>query len=77
MVRKIDELGRITLPIEARQELGLYENIPVEVISENGQITLKKHVDCCISCGAEADLLKLTKVIDVCRGCIGKLTSHN
>lgn len=43
IVRKVDELGRITLPIELRRSLGLGIKDPVEIFIEGDQIILKKY----------------------------------
>lgn len=43
IVRKIDELGRVTLPIELRRNLGIEEKDPIEIFVESGAIILKKH----------------------------------
>lgn len=43
IVRKVDELGRITLPIELRRSLGLGEKDPVEIFIDGDQIILKKY----------------------------------
>ncbi|KGR89339.1 AbrB/MazE/SpoVT family DNA-binding domain-containing protein [Lysinibacillus odysseyi] len=43
IVRKVDELGRIVLPIELRRILGIAEKDPVEVFVDEDQIILKKY----------------------------------
>lgn len=43
MVRKVDELGRITLPIELRRSLSLDVKDPVEIFVDGDQIILKKY----------------------------------
>ena len=43
VVRKIDELGRIVLPIELRRSLGIGEKDPVEIYVEEDKIILKKY----------------------------------
>jgi AbrB family transcriptional regulator, transcriptional pleiotropic regulator of transition state genes len=42
MVRKIDELGRVVIPIELRRNLGIAEKDPMEIFIEGDQIVLKK-----------------------------------
>lgn len=44
IVRKVDELGRIVLPIELRRVLAIAEKDPVEVFVEDDKIILKKYV---------------------------------
>lgn len=43
ILRKVDELGRITLPIELRRSLGLDVKDPVEIFIDGDQIILKKY----------------------------------
>jgi len=42
IVRKIDELGRITLPIELRRSFNLEEKDPIEILIDNDCIVLRK-----------------------------------
>ena len=44
IVRKIDELGRIVLPIEMRRTLDIAEKDPLEIFVEDSQIILKKYI---------------------------------
>ena len=48
VVRKVDELGRIVLPIEIRRNLGIDLKDPVEIFVENNMIILKKYDSSCI-----------------------------
>ena len=43
IVRKLDELGRITLPIELRRTLGVHERDALEIFVEDDKIILKKY----------------------------------
>ncbi|KKI88455.1 hypothetical protein WQ54_31535 [Bacillus sp. SA1-12] len=43
IVRKVDELGRIVLPIELRNALGLYPKEPVEIFVDGEKIIFKKY----------------------------------
>lgn len=43
MVRKVDELGRITLPKELRRMLGIENGDPAEIFIDGDQIILKKY----------------------------------
>lgn len=44
LVRKLDQLGRITLPIELRRTLGVEEKDPLEIFVDEDRIILKKYV---------------------------------
>lgn len=43
IVRRLDELGRITLPIELRRTLGVSERDPLEIFVDEGRIILQKY----------------------------------
>ncbi|HDR7255146.1 TPA: AbrB/MazE/SpoVT family DNA-binding domain-containing protein [Bacillus pacificus] len=43
ITRKVDELGRIVIPMELRRTIGIKEKDPVEIFVENENIILKKY----------------------------------
>ncbi|MBR6916818.1 MAG: AbrB/MazE/SpoVT family DNA-binding domain-containing protein [Clostridia bacterium] len=72
IVRKIDELGRITLPIEMRNRMEIGPGIGVEMFFENNSIILRKYAPSCIFCN-ETDKLIEYRGRKVCRSCIKEL----
>ena len=72
IVRRVDELGRVVLPIELRRSLDIEERDPLEIIMEGDRIILKKYQQTCIFCNAEEDLLDYSGK-RVCRTCLHKL----
>ena len=72
IVRKIDELGRIVLPIETRKRLGLDAKDPVEIFVEKDRVILKKYEPSCVFCG-DADDVILYKDKRICRSCCEEL----
>lgn len=73
IVRKIDELGRIVLPMELRRNLNLNIKDSIEIYVEGEQIILKKYEPCCIFCG-EATNITNFKGKNVCECCKKDLT---
>lgn len=71
-VRKIDELGRIVLPIETRKRLGLEPKDGVEIFVEQDRVILKKYEPSCIFCG-DADNIIYYMDKRVCRKCLAEL----
>jgi looped-hinge helix DNA binding domain, AbrB family len=57
IVRKLDELGRITLPIELRRTLGVGERDPLEIFVEEDRIILTKYEPADIFNGEKNDLV--------------------
>ena len=43
IVRRLDELGRITLPIELRRNSDVNERDPLEIFVDDDKIILKKY----------------------------------
>lgn len=68
IVRKVDELGRIVLPIELRRTLGINEKDSLEVFVDSNQIILKKYEPACIFCGS-ADKITVFKGKNICHEC--------
>ncbi len=56
ITRKIDDLGRVVLPIELRKQLGIEQKDPVEIYVEDDMIILKKHESECIFCSSKKSL---------------------
>lgn len=50
IVRKIDELGRIVLPMELRRTLEISHNDPIEIYTDEDKIILKKFQKSCVFC---------------------------
>lgn len=57
IVRNLDGVGRITLPMETRKALGLHKEDPVEIIQEGNHIVLTKYQPCDIFSGDTTDLI--------------------
>lgn len=51
IVRKVDELGRIVLPIELRRTLDIGEKESLEIYVDDDRIVLRKYEPACIFCG--------------------------
>ena len=58
IVRKLDELGRITLPIELRRNLNVNERDPLEIFVDDDKIILKKYDPSDIFKGEMEDLVE-------------------
>lgn len=58
VVRKLDELGRITLPIELRRTFQIEEKDPLEIYVDQDCIILKKCQDADIFTGSREDLIE-------------------
>lgn len=52
IVRKVDELGRIVLPKELRQTMGIRTGDPMEIYTDGKGIILRKYAPGCAFCGS-------------------------
>ena len=72
IVRKIDELGRIVLPMELRRVLNINIKDPIEIYVEGDSIVLQKYEPCCIFCGASTNVTEF-KDKNICENCKNEL----
>ena len=72
IIRHIDELGRIVLPIEMRRVMELGTADRVEIYVEGDKIILKKHQESCIFCGS-SDALTDYNGKHICAACLQNL----
>ena len=72
IVRKVDELGRIVLPIELRRTLDIGEKDALEIFTEGASIILKKYEPACIFCGDAKDIINY-KSKNICSSCMKEL----
>ena len=72
IVRRVDELGRIVLPIELRRTLNIEIKDPMEIYIEGEKVVLKKHCDACVFCGS-GENLKEYMGKHICSECMGKI----
>ena len=56
IVRRVDELGRIVLPVELRRTMGILEKDMLEIFVEGSSIILKKYENTCIFCNSAEDI---------------------
>ena len=73
IVRKIDELGRIVLPMELRKTLNIQIKDPIEIYVEGDSIILKKYEPCCIFCGDSSNVTYFKDKV-VCEACKKELS---
>ena len=76
IVRKIDELGRIVLPIEMRRTLDIAEKDSLEIFSEGDKVILRKYQPTCIFCESSDNLLGYMGK-NVCSTCVKKLKQED
>jgi len=73
IVRKIDELGRIVIPIELRRTLGIDVKDPLEIYVDNDKVIFRKYEPACTFCGNADHTINFKNKI-VCQECLDKIT---
>ena len=69
IVRKVDELGRVVLPIELRRSLDIEEKDALEIYVDGNSVILKKYEPDCIFCGNARDVVNF-KGKNICSTCL-------
>ncbi|WP_367924489.1 AbrB/MazE/SpoVT family DNA-binding domain-containing protein [uncultured Ruthenibacterium sp.] len=77
IVRPVDNLGRVVLPIELRHNLHIDKNASLEIYVDGDNIVLKKYQPACIFCGSAEDVVSYEgrNICGACRKIIGQLPS--
>lgn len=72
IVRRVDELGRVVIPIELRNKFDIKEKDPIEIYVDGTSIILKKFEQNCIFCGNSKNLLEYKDKL-ICEKCSSKI----
>ncbi|MFO7295811.1 MAG: AbrB/MazE/SpoVT family DNA-binding domain-containing protein [Caldicoprobacter sp.] len=72
IVRKVDELGRVVIPIELRRTLGIDKKDALEIYVDDEHIILKKYEPACIFCDNAKDV-RTYKGRNICKECLAEL----
>lgn len=73
MVRNLDTLGRIVIPMEIRRTFDIRSNDGIEILLNSGQIILKKCQNRCIFCNSIGDLVNF-KNKAICKDCVKSIS---
>lgn len=69
IVRRVDELGRVVLPIELRRTLDIAERDSLEIYVDGEMIILRKYEPACVFCGSAEEVTRF-RGKNVCRACV-------
>ena len=75
VVRRVDELGRIVIPIELRRTLDIAEKDALEIYVDGEQIILKKYEPACIFCGDARDVINY-RGKNICKSCLSDIRAE-
>lgn len=72
IVRKVDELGRIVLPIELRKNLNVNIKDPLEIFVDKDSVILKKYSPDCIFCHEATNIIQFEGK-NICKECLKRM----
>lgn len=75
IVRKIDNLGRVVLPVELRRNFDINKDDPVEIFVDENYIMLKKYQPACIFCDDARDVVNYQGK-NICKKCLAELKNR-
>lgn len=77
VVRSIDKLGRLVIPIELRREAGLLQGEPTEIIPKDGYLIVRKYHEACIICGkSQKKNMMVVNDKKICDTCSSKIKEY-
>ena len=74
ITRRIDELGRIVIPMELRNKLNIAEKDTLEIFVDGSSIILKKYHSTCTLCGNDKLLVPFGDKL-ICSKCREKISN--
>ena len=76
MVRRVDELGRVTIPKEIRKQLGIKDNVDAfEIFTEGNTLILRKYAPSCAFCNKMDEDMVTFKGVNICKSCLDELAA--
>ena len=76
VIRRVDELGHVVIPIEIRTQFGISEKDPKEIYVDGSSIILKKYEPNCIFCGNSKKLIEY-EGRPICKKCADAIMNLN
>jgi transcriptional pleiotropic regulator of transition state genes len=73
VIRSVDKIGRLVIPIELRREMGLNTGEPVHMYVQDGKVIVEKYKKKCFICGQGSDTYTSIHGKRICNECKAKL----
>lgn len=74
-IRKIDNLGRIVIPMDFRKALEIHDWDDLRISLDGNAISIRKEHDTCTFCGSEKNLSAFEEKF-ICKNCLAKLKEN-
>ena len=72
IVRKVDKLGRIVLPVELRKTMGIGDRDDLEIAVDGDMVVLRKYNPACIFCDSVKEI-GVFREKNICMSCLREL----
>lgn len=73
IVRRVDDLGRVVIPMELRRSLGIKVKDPLAIFVDGDRVVLARPEKSCAICGSvNAEFVEVRDRL-VCEECVGEL----
>ena len=59
IVRKVDRVGRVSLPLSLRERLGFAKQDPLEMHAEENRIIVQRYIPACFFCRHDLKMSKM------------------
>lgn len=69
VIRSVDKIGRLVIPIELRREMGLNTGEPVHMYVQDGKVIVEKYKKKCFICGQGAESYTTVHSKRICNAC--------
>jgi len=76
IIRRVDELGRVVIPIEIRNKFDISEKDPIEIYVDGSSIVLRKVEPNCVFCGNSKNLNPYKDKL-ICSKCAKKISEFS
>ena len=76
ITRPVDALGRVVIPMEIRENLNIKTKDLLEIFVQGDKIVLRKHINTCLFCEAEDDLVNFNGQL-ICKECLKNIAKLN
>lgn len=73
VVRQLDPVGRVVIPVEFRNIMGIKPGDPIEIVLQGNEVVLRKHSESCVFCGSTRGLKEFKGQI-VCSRCVREIS---
>lgn len=72
IVRPVDPLGRVVIPVELRRTLNINTDDSLEVFVDGDYIMLKKYEPACVFCGDAKEVVNV-RGKNICKECLKEI----